>query len=165
MPRTILVSLLFAALLAGCSSLRFPGVYRIDIPQGNVVSQDMLAELEPGMTPEQVRFVLGPPTLTDPFTPDTWLYLLHYQPGKADTVKQQVVVYFEGGRYSRYEGQALADVRERTSGRRDRELELRAEDRRRDGGTVDQEPLNDPEPDPGAPPSTPEATTVPLPRS
>ena len=50
MPR-ITVTLLVTALLAlsGCSSLRFPGVYRIDIPQGNFVTEDMLAELKPGM--------------------------------------------------------------------------------------------------------------------
>lgn len=164
MPRTILVSLLFATLLAGCSSLRFPGVYRIDIPQGNVVTQEMLASLEPGMTAEQVRFVLGPPTLTDPFTPHTWFYVLRYQPGKAEVVEQQVVVHFDNARYSHFEGAALADVRQLTSGRRDRELEQRAEDRREDGGVVDQEPLSDPEPDPSQPPATPEATTVPLPR-
>ncbi|MBL7252386.1 outer membrane protein assembly factor BamE [Alloalcanivorax sp. C16-2] len=162
MPRTFLLSLLLAGLLTGCSSLRFPGVYRIDIPQGNVVTEDMLAELEPGMSPEQVRFVLGPPTLTDPFTPDTWYYLLHYQPGKADTVEQDIVVFFENGQYSHYRGEVVANVRERTSGRRDRELEQRAEDRR-EGNVVDQEPLNDPAPEPGAQ-STPDATTVPLPR-
>ena len=162
MPRTFLLSLLLAGLLTGCSSLRFPGVYRIDIPQGNVVTEDMLAELEPGMSPEQVRFVLGPPTLTDPFTPDTWYYLLHYQPGKADTVEQDIVVFFQNGQYSHYRGEVVANVRERTSGRRDRELEQRAEDRR-EGNVVEQEPLSDPAPEPGTQ-STPDATTVPLPR-
>ena len=120
MPRFIALSLLLTVLLAGCSSLRFPGVYRIDIPQGNVVTGEMLADLEPGMTPEQVRFVLGPSTLTDPFTPDT-------------------------------------------SGRRDRELEQRARDRKEDN-VVDPEPLNDPAPDPGTQ-TTPDATSVPIPRS
>jgi len=163
MPRFIALSLLLTVLLAGCSSLRFPGVYRIDIPQGNVVTGEMLADLEPGMTPEQVRFVLGPPTLTDPFTPDTWFYLLHYQTGNAETVEQQIVVFFEGGQYSHYDGEPVANVRERTSGRRDRELEQRARDRKEDN-LVDPEPLNDPEPDPGTQ-TTPDATTVPIPRS
>jgi outer membrane protein assembly factor BamE len=35
------------AALAGCS---FPGVYKIDIQQGNVVTQDMIDQLRPGMT-------------------------------------------------------------------------------------------------------------------
>ena len=147
MPRFIALSLLLTVLLAGCSSLRFPGVYRIDIPQGNVVTGEMLADLEPGMTPEQVRFVLGPPTLTDPFTPDTWFYLLHYQTGNAETVEQQIVVFFEGGQYSHYDG----------------EPEQRARDRKEDN-VVDPEPLNDPAPDPGTQ-TTPDATSVPIPRS
>ncbi len=54
-------------------------------------------------------------------------------------------------------------MRERTSGRRDRELEQRARDRKEDN-VVDPEPINDPEPTPGSQ-STPDATTVPLPRS
>jgi len=163
MPRFIALSLLLTVLLAGCSSLRFPGVYRIDIPQGNVITGEMLADLEPGMTPEQVRFVLGPPTLTDPFTPDTWFYLLHYQTGNAETVEQQIVVFFEGGQYSHYDGEPVENVRERTSGRRDRELEQRARDRKEDN-VVDPEPLNDPAPDPGTQ-TTPDATSVPIPRS
>ncbi|KAF0806502.1 outer membrane lipoprotein OmlA [Alcanivorax xiamenensis] len=119
-------------LLAGCSSLRFPGVYRIDIPQGNVVTEDMLSGLQPGMTPEQVRFVLGPPTLTDPFTPNTWYYLLQYQPGNGEMVEQQIVVHFDQGQYSHYDGQATSDLRERTSGHQDQELLRRAEDRRQE---------------------------------
>lgn len=122
--------MLFTVLLGGCSSLRFPGVYRIDIPQGNMVTQDMLMELKPGMTPDQVRFVLGPPTLTDPFTPNTWYYLLRYQPGNGELVEQQIVVYFENGSYSHYQGEALQHLRERTSGRKDRELEQQALDRK-----------------------------------
>lgn len=130
MPRIIALFVVFAALLSGCSSLHFPGVYRIDIPQGNMVTQDMLADLKPGMTPEQVRFVLGPPTLTDPFTPNTWYYLLRYQPGNGELVQQQIVVLFENGNYSRYQGEAVERLRERTSGRKDRELEQRAINRK-----------------------------------
>lgn len=122
--------MLFTVLLGGCSSLRFPGVYRIDIPQGNMVTQDMLADLKPGMSPDQVRFVLGPPTLTDPFTPNTWYYLLRYQPGNGELVEQQIVVYFENGGYSRHQGEALQHLRERTSGSKDRELEQQALDRK-----------------------------------
>lgn len=132
MPRILPLSVIIAALtlLSGCSSLHFPGVYRIDIPQGNVVSRDMLDSLKPGMSPDQVRFVLGPPTLTDPFTPNTWYYLLHYKKGDGKVIKQKIVVYFDGGHYNHYTGQALPDVRQRTAGGKDRELEQKAVDQR-----------------------------------
>ena len=107
--------------------------------------------------------MLGPPTLTDPFTPDTWFYLLHYQTGNAETVEQQIVVFFEGGEYSHYDGEPAENVRERTSGQRDRELEQRARDRK-EGNVIDREPLNDPAPEPGTQ-STPDATSTPIPRS
>lgn len=128
MPRILPLSVIFAALmlLGGCSSLHFPGVYRIDIPQGNVVTRDMLAKLKPGMSPDQVRFVLGPPTLTDPFTPNTWFYLLDYKKGSGKAVKQKIVVYFDKGQYTHYQGEALKNVQQRTSGKKDQELQEKA---------------------------------------
>ncbi|WP_323774950.1 outer membrane protein assembly factor BamE [Alcanivorax sp.] len=133
MPR-ILVSLILISLLAtaGCSTLRFPGVYRIDIPQGNFVTEDMLSELQPGMSPEQVRYVLGAPTLVDPFTPDLWIYPMTYRPGKGENVSQSITVYFENGTYSRYEGEVIDDFKAKTSGRNDLELQRKAADRKDD---------------------------------
>ena len=118
--------------VAGCANLRFPGVYRIDIPQGNFVTQDMLDQLQPGMTPEQVRYVLGAPTLNDPFTAETWYYLMTFQPGKGETVKQDIIVRFDSGLYTHYEGEVAESMRERTRPADDRELQKRAEDRRED---------------------------------
>ncbi|MCK0154026.1 outer membrane protein assembly factor BamE [Alcanivorax sp. S6407] len=133
MPRITTLLLLSALLaLSGCSSLRFPGVYRIDIPQGNFVTEDMLSQLQPGMTPDQVRFALGAPTLIDPFTPNVWFYPMTYRPGKGDKVTQKIAVYFDGGSYSRYEGQVIDDFKAKTSGRDDRELEQKAERHKED---------------------------------
>lgn len=115
---------LFCVLLlaAGCSNLRFPGVYRVDIPQGNFVTPEMLKELRPGMSREQVRYVLGPPTLRDPFTPDRWHYLLDYKPGKGDPVRQEIVIHFEDNGLEQREGEAVANLQALTSGRDDQEL-------------------------------------------
>src|SRR5690606_17744119 len=63
--------------IAGCS---FPGVYKIDIQQGNVVTQDMINQLRPGMTRRQVRFIMGNPMITDTFHPNRWDYLYSIQP-------------------------------------------------------------------------------------
>ena len=125
--------IILIALLAGCSNLRFPWVYRIDIPQGNFVTEEMLGDLEAGMTPEQVEYVLGVPTLIDPFTANTWYYLMTYEPGKGETVTQEIVVHFNGGTYSHYDGQVTDDLK-KTSAGSDRALSERAEDRRRDVG-------------------------------
>jgi outer membrane protein assembly factor BamE len=117
--------------LAGCSNIRFPGVYRIDIPQGNFVTEDMLGQLNPGMTAEQVRYVMGMPTLVDPFTPDTWFYLMSLQPGRGTPVEQQIVVHFHDGLYSHHDGEVIADFRTKVTAPQDRALANRADQQRR----------------------------------
>lgn len=120
--------------LGGCSSLYFPWVYRIDIPQGNFVTDDMLAQLKPGMTPEEVRAVMGPPVLSDPFSQDTWFYLMTYRPGQGKTLSQELVVYFKDGVYDHYTGQVIKDFQQRTQGQDDRDLSEKA---RRQGEDAD----------------------------
>lgn len=61
--------------------------YKLDIPQGNVVTQAMVDKLKPGMTRAQVRFVLGTPLVVDPFRTNRWDYV--YAIGKAGTVQEQ----------------------------------------------------------------------------
>ena len=44
-----------------------PGVYKINVQQGNLVTQEMVDQLRPGMDKRQVKFILGTPLLSDPF--------------------------------------------------------------------------------------------------
>ena len=91
--KLLLTSFTFVGLLAlaGCS---FPGVYKIDIQQGNVVTQDMINQLRPGMTRRQVRFIMGNALLTDTFHPDRWDYLYSLQPGGGERQQERVSVFF-----------------------------------------------------------------------
>lgn len=93
--KLLLTSFTFVGLLAlaGCS---FPGVYKIDIQQGNVVTQDMIDQLRPGMTRRQVRFIMGNPLLTDTFHADRWDYLYSLQPGGGERQQERVSVIFNG---------------------------------------------------------------------
>ncbi|MGV8917724.1 MAG: outer membrane protein assembly factor BamE [Pseudomonas sp.] len=77
--------------LAGCS---FPGVYKIDIQQGNVVTQDMIDQLRPGMTRRQVRFIMGNPLLTDTFHTNRWDYLYSMQPGGGERQQERMTLIF-----------------------------------------------------------------------
>ena len=77
--------------LAGCS---FPGVYKVDIQQGNVVTQDMIDQLRPGMTRQQVRFIMGNPLITDTFHPNRWDYLYSIQPGGSQRQQERVSLVF-----------------------------------------------------------------------
>lgn len=139
----LLPIILFLSMLAvGCSSIRFPGVYRIDIPQGNFITKDMLAELRPGMTPDQVLYVLGEPILTDPFTQDTWFYPMVYKPGKGETTEQSIVVHFEQGAYSHYDGEVADSMGKTLATEQDKELERRLEEQRREQDTPGEAPIS-----------------------
>ena len=110
--------ILLPLMLAGCRSatdINIPfipglGPHKIDIQQGNVISEDMLQKLQPGMTRSQVRFVLGTPLLVDPFRSDRWDYIYSLNK-KGDRIEQrQLKVYFKDDRMVRYEGDIPLDV-------------------------------------------------------
>ncbi|CAM3204237.1 outer membrane protein assembly factor BamE [Pseudomonas plecoglossicida] len=91
--KLLLNSLALAGLLAlaGCS---FPGVYKIDIQQGNVVTQDMIDQLRPGMTRRQVRFIMGNPLIQDTFNTNRWDYLYSLQPGGGQRQQERMSIFF-----------------------------------------------------------------------
>jgi outer membrane protein assembly factor BamE len=72
------------------------GVYKIDIQQGNVVTQDMIDQLRPGMTRRQVRFIMGNPLLVDTFHADRWDYLYSLQPGGGQRQQERMSIFFNG---------------------------------------------------------------------
>ena len=78
--------------------------YRIDVQQGNFVSKEMVAQLKPGMTREQVRFVLGTPLLTDLFHAERWDYDFRLVKGNGSMMSSRVSVFFKDNLLERYEG-------------------------------------------------------------
>ena len=71
-----------ATAITGCSSVpRIVNEYKIDIQQGNVLTQDMVSQLKPGLTKDQVRFILGTPVLMDMFHANRWDYVYRLQKG------------------------------------------------------------------------------------
>jgi outer membrane protein assembly factor BamE len=82
--------------LSGCGFI--PGVYKIDVQQGNVVTQEMVDQLRPGMTQRQVRFILGTPLLQDTFHPERWDYLYSMKSGRSDRVQERISLNFEDNR-------------------------------------------------------------------
>ena len=81
--------------LTACSKDKIPGVYRIDIQQGNDITQDMINKLEPGMTKSQVSFVMGTPLIVDVFHPNRWDYLYSFQPGNGEREQRTITLYFD----------------------------------------------------------------------
>lgn len=70
-------SIIAVLLLSACTmpKFRIPRVHRITIQQGNLVTQDMIDKLKPGMSRKQVAFVLGEPVVKNPFNQQRWDYV------------------------------------------------------------------------------------------
>lgn len=106
-----LFSLALLAGVAGCKQVpMMPGLsaHKIDIQQGNAVTQEMVAKLQPGMTRSQVRFALGTPLLVDPFRGDRWDYFYSYMKGGVLIEERRLVVFFKDDKLDRMEGDVIA---------------------------------------------------------
>jgi len=99
-----------AVLAAGCSKLPeipVPGLYRVDIRQGNALDDAALARLEPGMTRSKVLHLLGTPAIDNVFHADRWEYLFSYSPGGEPSEWRRITLHFDGDRLARIEGDLL----------------------------------------------------------
>lgn len=97
------------ALIAACSyKPSFINEYKIDIQQGNVLTQEMVSQLKPGQTRDQVRFLLGTPLVVDIFHQQRWDYVYRYQSGQTGKVEsRKLAVFFDAeGRLERVGGDA-----------------------------------------------------------
>lgn len=89
-------------------SLQIPFVYRVDVQQGNVITQDMLAQLERGMDKNKVRFILGTPLLVDVFHQNRWDYVYSMRNGSDRPVHRRISVFFEHDRLAHLDGDVKA---------------------------------------------------------
>ncbi len=90
--RTLILACLLLAfpIISGCS------VYKIDIQQGNELTENMVAQLEIGMSKRDVTRLMGYPLITDPFHKDRWDYFYSKKTGKTgEVVKQRASLQFE----------------------------------------------------------------------
>ena len=96
-----------AALIAAATlvtSCNLPRVYRLTVQQGNVITQEMVDSLKPGMTREQVAFIMGEPVVRNPFDNSRWDYVYTLRvPGYVDD-KAKMSLFFTDGVLSHFTG-------------------------------------------------------------
>lgn len=102
----IAATLLVSGLVACSNVPRLITEYRIDVQQGNVLSQEMVAQLRPGLSMDQVRYALGSPVLVDVFHARRWDYVYRLQRGiESQPVVRRFSVFFDqAGLLERVEG-------------------------------------------------------------
>jgi outer membrane protein assembly factor BamE len=98
--RTLLILFFAATVTSGCNL-----IYKQNIQQGNAIEQEDLDELYIGMNQRQVLFVLGTPSVKDPFHPERWDYVQTFSRRGGDPVERKVTLYFEDGLLSEILGQ------------------------------------------------------------
>jgi len=102
MLRIMLFSLLIFT--TGC-------VHKIDIQQGNIVTEEMLSKLELGMTKQKTRFVLGTPLLQDMFHQDRWDYFYSVQKHLETPKQRHITLMFEKDKLAEISGEVPDNLR------------------------------------------------------
>ena len=102
--------LLLALTLTACThegTFKLPGVYRIDIQQGSIIDKEMLSRLKPGMDKNQVQFIMGTPTVIDPFHTDRWEYVYTFSKGGRQRKQRHVTLHFEDDKLAYIDGDVV----------------------------------------------------------
>ena len=97
------------ALLVACAPLG-ACVHKPYIQQGNYLEIKDVDQVTAGMTRSQVRYVLGTPMISDPFTAQRWDYIYTLKRGRQRKIdRAHFVVYFADEKVERVEKLSLPD--------------------------------------------------------
>lgn len=94
LPLLLMVTF-FVGSFSGCTLLH---VHKMEIEQGNVIEDNQVAALRHGMTPAQVKSIMGDPILSHLFTQDRFEYVYTLKPGVGKMTKKRVTCIFQSGR-------------------------------------------------------------------
>nr|VFJ88564.1 MAG: outer membrane protein assembly factor BamE [Candidatus Kentron sp. LFY] len=112
------IPILMIAIPTSCSSVKIPDikvpniVYKIDIQQGNLVTQEMLNKLKRGMDKRKVRFILGTPLIVSAFDRDRWDYVYSFQSGGGDRKQSKLSLFFKDGKLQHIKGDTMKIIPE-----------------------------------------------------
>lgn len=110
--RSLLACTLLAGLSAGCSSFDsasrgISGLvtpYKVEVIQGNFVSKEQAAQLQPGMSRAQIGEVLGTPLMASVFHANRWDYVFTLRREGVPPQMRRFTLFFDGDALVRFEG-------------------------------------------------------------
>jgi outer membrane protein assembly factor BamE len=130
---------LFASIVFALPACRL--VYTVDVNQGNLVEQDMVDSLKPGMTKRQVALVMGSPSVQTPFDQDRWDYVASISRRGRKAEIKNLTLFFDGNLLVRIEGDyfpqrdvELLEDSKRIRGRAEDDITDETRPRRKPGG-------------------------------
>ncbi|TAK91906.1 MAG: outer membrane protein assembly factor BamE [Aquabacterium sp.] len=86
--------------------------YKVDVVQGNVVTQEIMAQIQPGLGRMQVKEILGTPLLADPFHTDRWDYVFTIRRQGVADQQRRVSIFFKNDAVDRFDTEPLPSERE-----------------------------------------------------
>ncbi len=122
--RRVLMVLAPIALLSACGSISNMSLskpetlfgllqpYRVDVVQGNVITEEVMAQIQPGIGRMQVKEALGSPLLTDVFHQDRWDYVFSIRRQGVTDQQRRVTVFFKNDVVDHFDTEPLPSERE-----------------------------------------------------
>ena len=112
MKFTPLITIITIFLLNSCAS----NFYQVPIAQGNIISMEMLSKLEKGLTKVQVQYIMGTPSIKDPFNSSKWDYIGYEIIGNELLREVHYSLYFQEDKLSKWNKEIDSDSNEDVSG-------------------------------------------------
>ncbi len=105
-----------------------PFVYQMTVQQGNIVTEEMVSQLEPGLTKTQVQFLLGTPLLADMFHIDRWDYIYTIRRGHQPMEAKRLTLWFQDDALVKIEGNPKPDMSRPQAIEEEREIVVKVPD-------------------------------------
>jgi outer membrane protein assembly factor BamE len=104
--KIFLLAVLTNLSLSSCATIfnNLPGVYTLEVQQGNIVDQAMVDQLRPNMSKRQVLYIMGSPMVVDVFHQSSWDYIYSDQPSGEKRVQKRISLYFDNDQLSGIQG-------------------------------------------------------------
>ena len=112
MKFTYLITIITIFFLNSCAS----NFYQVPVAQGNIISMDMLSKLEKGLTKPQVQYIMGTPSVRDPFDLSTWDYIGFEIVGNEVLREVHYSLYFQEEKLNKWTKKINSDSNEDVSG-------------------------------------------------
>ena len=112
MKSSFLVAIITIFLLNSCAS----NFYQVPIAQGNIISIQMLSKLEKGLTKAQVQYIMGTPSIKDPFDSSVWNYIGYEIVGNEVLREIHYSLYFQDEKLDKWTNKVDSDTNEDLSG-------------------------------------------------
>jgi len=109
---TSLITIITIFFLNSCAS----NFYQVPIAQGNIISKEMLSKLEKGLTKIQVQYIMGSPSIKDPFDSSVWDYIGYEIIGNEVLREIHYSLYFQNEKLDKWTKKVDSDSNENLIG-------------------------------------------------